>query len=126
MNCNRIALPLTVLLFAGHVAAAETPPPAATVDQRVEKIVSQMTLEEKVDYVGGYNGFQIRGIPRLGVPAVTMADGPLGVRIGPSNYLPGRHIDGRHVGRRRRESGRQDDRRGCARAWRPHHAGPRR
>ena len=46
---------------------------------RVDTIVSKMTLEEKVDYIGG-TGFGIRAVPRLGLPAFQMSDGPIGVR----------------------------------------------
>lgn len=55
------------------------------VERRAKAIVSKMTLEEKIDYLGGTNGFYIRAIPRLGLPELRMADGPLGVRnAGPS------------------------------------------
>ena len=47
---------------------------------RAAEIVKQMTLEEKIDYVGGYKAWYVREIPRLGLPAVRMADGPQGVR----------------------------------------------
>ena len=39
-----------------------------------------MTLEEKLDYIGGVNAMSIRSVPRLGLPEIRMSDGPLGVR----------------------------------------------
>ena len=47
---------------------------------RAAEIVKQMTLEEKIAYIGGYESWFVREIPRLGLPAVRMADGPQGVR----------------------------------------------
>lgn len=48
------------------------------VEARVEDLLHQMTLEEKIDYIGGYRDFYIKGIERLGVPALKLTDGPLG------------------------------------------------
>ncbi len=47
---------------------------------RAAEIVKQMTLEEKIAYIGGYESWYVRELPRLGLPAVRMADGPQGVR----------------------------------------------
>ena len=47
---------------------------------RAAAIVKQMTLEEKIDYIGGHDSWYVRAIDRLGLPAVRMADGPQGVR----------------------------------------------
>lgn len=47
---------------------------------RAAEVVKKMTLEEKIAYVGGYQRWYVREIPRLGLPAVRMADGPQGVR----------------------------------------------
>src|ERR671939_135643 len=49
-----------------------------------------MTLEEKIDMLGGVDGFFIRSVPRLGLPRLKMADGPLGVRnFGPATAMAG-------------------------------------
>jgi len=50
------------------------------VEQRVEELLSKMTLEEKIDYIGGVDGFYIRPVERLGLPAIKMSDGPVGMR----------------------------------------------
>ena len=47
------------------------------VEQRVDDLLSKMTLEEKVDLVGGA-GFKTKKNVRLGIPELVMADGPQG------------------------------------------------
>ena len=55
--------------------------PAAPVDVRVEDLLARMTLDEKIDMLSGVNMMDLRANPRLGVPALKMTDGPLGVRV---------------------------------------------
>jgi beta-glucosidase len=63
--------------------------PTANKKVNVEDLIKKMTLEEKVDFIGGTNGFDIRKIERLGIPQIKMADGPVGVRNpGPSTAFP--------------------------------------
>lgn len=50
----------------------------ASVEERANDLLKRMTLEEKIDYIGGYKGFYIRGIERLGVPEIKLTDGPVG------------------------------------------------
>ena len=45
----------------------------------VEQLISSMTMEEKIDLIGG-TGFATRAIPRLGIPPFKMSDGPVGAR----------------------------------------------
>lgn len=48
-------------------------------DSRVNALLGRMTLEEKIDYIGGEAPLFIRGVERLGIPAIKMSDGPVGV-----------------------------------------------
>jgi beta-glucosidase len=67
---------------------------AAMAEERADKILSEMTLDEKLDYISGSEApkaanMYIRAVPRVGVPALKMSDGPLGVRTwGPSTEYP--------------------------------------
>src|SRR5438270_8968525 len=68
------------------------PIPAANPDvaARVNAIVSRMTLEQKIDLLGGTRSFYIRGYKDAGLPEQKMADGPAGVRnYGPSTSMGG-------------------------------------
>ena len=88
----------SVFLFAAAVFAvllpAQAPVPAdapyknsaTSVEQRVSDLLSRMTLEEKASMLAGSGWMESTPIPRLGIPAIKMADGPIGVRswAGPS------------------------------------------
>ncbi|HZY46881.1 MAG TPA: hypothetical protein VFE96_03695, partial [Candidatus Bathyarchaeia archaeon] len=72
---------LAIFLLIGlRTLAQSAPPMSREVERRVESILSQMTLDEKIDMIGGVDDFFIRGMPRLNLPRFKMADGPLGVR----------------------------------------------
>ncbi|WP_349427821.1 glycoside hydrolase family 3 C-terminal domain-containing protein [Microbacterium sp. LWS13-1.2] len=55
------------------------------VEARVNALLGEMTLDEKIAFVtGGLNwnyAFYARPLERLGIPALQMADGPAGVRV---------------------------------------------
>src|SRR5689334_18812864 len=72
---------LMFAISAALVSAAfsQSNPSAAEVEKRVNGLLGQMTLEEKIDYIGGRDDFYIRAIPRLKIPSLRMSDGPLGV-----------------------------------------------
>lgn len=46
----------------------------------IASIVEQLTLEEKTDMIHGAGFFKTKGVERLGIPPLTMSDGPMGVR----------------------------------------------
>ena len=59
-------------------------------EARIESILKQMTLEEKIDAIGGVNGFDVLGLARLNLPLLVAADSPFGVRSGSrSNVMVG-------------------------------------
>ena len=49
-------------------------------EKRAADLLKRMTLEEKASMVAGSGWMESTPIPRLGIPAIKMADGPLGVR----------------------------------------------
>ena len=59
-------------------------------DTKIDKLISQMTLEEKIGMLHGNSMFANAGVKRLGIPELKMADGPLGVReeISRDNWAP--------------------------------------
>ena len=95
-----LAIAVSILAFADANAQAAKPKkqPAVYVgkeitneyDAVIEKLISQMTLEEKIGMLHGNSMFTSGGVERLGIPELKMADGPLGVReeISRDNWGP--------------------------------------
>lgn len=47
---------------------------------KIEKLIAQLTLQEKVDMIHGNDFFSTKGVERLGIPSFKTSDGPRGVR----------------------------------------------
>ncbi|NOU19960.1 MAG: hypothetical protein HOO91_20565 [Bacteroidales bacterium] len=56
--------------------------PKIKIEDRIENLISQMTLDEKLEQLAGIGGnyFDTKENERLGIPAFRMTDGPHGVR----------------------------------------------
>ncbi len=80
------SLLLIVLPLFVAVCQAQTP----DVEARVDSLLNKLTLEEKIDLIGGVDDFYIRANEKIGLPRLKMADGPVGVRnYGPSTVFGG-------------------------------------
>lgn len=53
-------------------------------EDKIEKLLSQMTVEEKVTMLAGSAMWYTTPVPRLGIPAIKVTDGPNGARGGGS------------------------------------------
>jgi len=84
-----VSLPLSFALLASIHAQAPSATAttgavpdnnAARVERRVQDLLKRMTLEEKATMLSGSGWMESAPIARLGIPAIKMADGPMGVR----------------------------------------------
>jgi beta-glucosidase len=81
---------LLFLMFLLPAVCQTAPPSQAATEARVDSMLKKLTLEQKIDLLGGVDSFYIRAIPSIGFPRLRMSDGPLGVRsYGPSTVFGG-------------------------------------
>jgi beta-glucosidase len=79
ININLLkALGLASALFSHYAGFAQTD---ASLQQKAEALLKQMTLQEKVNMIHSSSSFTSGGVPRLGIPEFVMSDGPHGVRL---------------------------------------------
>ena len=93
MRNQTIHVVVSILCCAAcaHPAVAQAPvPDSPAIEQRVDAMLSRLTLEEKLELIGGDDSMFIRAEPASGFPRLKMSDGPEGVRTwGPDTAYAG-------------------------------------
>lgn len=84
------------LLLAAPFALAQQPlsagpvPDSPAIEQRANAMLSKLTLQQKLELIGGEDSMFIRAEPAAGFPRLKMSDGPMGVRTwGPDTAYAG-------------------------------------
>ena len=87
LRAGAVAVAFAVAAACSHPQSGSSLPKDAPyqnanlpVDQRVADLLKRMTLEEKATMLSGSGWMESAPIARLGIPAIKMADGPMGVR----------------------------------------------
>lgn len=69
------------LLILAAGCASLSPQDRLTVnDKKINRIIAQMTLEEKVEMLHSKTNMSSEGVPRLGIQDIKYTDGPFGIR----------------------------------------------
>ena len=71
---------IITLLSLAQASKADPNQADPKVDLRTDQIMTQLTLEEKIKLLHGYDNFYTAQIPRLNLPRIKMTDGPVGTR----------------------------------------------
>src|SRR5436190_22720728 len=72
----RLLLLFIAMAFTGNINAQTQ----VSAEAKINVLIKQMTLEEKVKMIHASSSFTSGGVQRLGIPEWTMSDGPHGVR----------------------------------------------
>ena len=65
-----------------HSSYAHFAKPTPAVEKRIDEMLDELSLDEKIDMIGGVTASDegnTLGVPHAGIPALKMADGPVGV-----------------------------------------------
>ncbi len=88
MKSKRLSIILSSVMFIISVTFSQTyKDPKVPIEKRVDDLLAQMTLTEKLDMLSG-TGFESKPNVRLGIPSLNMTDGPVGVRWKESVAFP--------------------------------------
>ncbi|HKF48374.1 MAG TPA: glycoside hydrolase family 3 C-terminal domain-containing protein [Terracidiphilus sp.] len=88
----RCACALACALFiGGALISAQAPAPeSAEIEARAHDMLSKLTLEQKIELIGGINDMFTHAEPSIGLPSFKMSDASVGVRTyGPTTAYAG-------------------------------------
>jgi beta-glucosidase len=87
----KIALFLSILFSCGLIAAAQAPvPDSPQIEAKAHALLAKLTLEQKIELLGGVDGMFTRPAPAIDLPRFKMSDASLGVRTwGPTTAYAG-------------------------------------
>lgn len=71
---------LSAMLFTSCASHTSLQQQLTRNDRKIDKIIAQMTLEEKVEMLHSKTNMSSEGVPRLGIQDIKYADGPFGIR----------------------------------------------
>ncbi|MGA8741630.1 MAG: glycoside hydrolase family 3 C-terminal domain-containing protein [Terracidiphilus sp.] len=87
---------LTLVLFAcllcisGSALAQAPSPNSPAIEARAKALLAKLTLEQKIQLIGGVDGMFTNAIPAIGLPRFKMSDASVGVRTwGPTTAYAG-------------------------------------
>ncbi len=75
---TRLIATFVALLMIINLAFAQNND--AATEAKINQLIKKLTLEEKISMLHANSIFKTAGVPRLGIPGLSMDDGPLGVR----------------------------------------------
>jgi beta-glucosidase len=85
-----LLLAMVAALGPRALSAQGPVPDSPAVEQRVDRMLAALTLEQKIDLLGGVDSMYVRAAVSAGFPRLKMSDGPVGVRTwGPSTAYAG-------------------------------------
>ena len=77
---NKYLYSAALLIFAAGCASLSPQDRLTVNDKKINKIIAQMTLEEKVEMLHSKTNMSSEGVPRLGIQDIKYTDGPFGIR----------------------------------------------
>ena len=78
---KKFFLLLVPALLAVSCSTSRAPQDKLTVnDKKIDQLIAQMTLEEKVNMLHSKTNMSSAGVERLGIADMHYADGPFGIR----------------------------------------------
>lgn len=86
LSCT-LAVPL---MYSQQPLSAGPVPDSPAIEKRVDAMIAKLSLQQKLELIGGQDDMFIRAEPAAGFPRLKMSDGPMGVRTwGPDTAYAG-------------------------------------